>query len=213
MDYKDFIKPNERVVYMPNWEELPWWCDYDNSIVEVGEYKPYYTDGTPETEENVYEECCMVECHPEDKKIEERQFRLRDLHPIKRADKKKIVIYNGKRRKFIGSVLSFDTDAWDWEENGYSVIEIRDSWKVVDTEDCEEERQLCDLSYEELVELRKQICAGSIYLEHYFNTFGVEAGELSDSCDEYLEYLRNEYGEENADGYDTPEEFANYFSA
>ena len=67
----------------------------------------------------------------------------------------------------------------------------------------------CSLTIEELKELRKQICGGSLYYGDYNNTLGVFNRTASDYYDGFWEYISSEHGED-AEKYDTPEEFACY---
>lgn len=73
--------------------------------------------------------------------------------------------------------------------------------------------EISDLTFDELKELRKQICVGSIYLSDYANSFGVDTEYLSSLCEDYLSYLCDEYGEDGADAHDTSEEFALFATA
>lgn len=218
MDYKDFIKPGERCVYIPDYKALGFWTEYEECIVKIGEYAPYYTDGSADPKPEEYNEYCYVEAYPESDKVSEMQFRLNDLHPIKKSGEEKNMVYDCNRYKLVGKVLSIEYKLEDcglvqsWEPNGYVVLEKDGKWIVVDEDDCDEERDIYSLDFDELVELRKQICIGSIYIHHYTNSFGVNPNELCELGDEYWSYLCDEYGEENAEENDTPEHFAEYFN-
>lgn len=78
----------------------------------------------------------------------------------------------------------------------------------------EKERHISDLTEDELKQLRKEICVGSIYLSDYYNSFNIDESELCDICDAYLEYLgmddEGNWLPDNQHIPDTPEEFANY---
>ena len=227
MEYKDFIKSGERVVYMLPEHEWRWnhplvWDDIENFIVKIGEYSPYYTDGDlsdPTPEE--YNEYCWVEAYPEEKKVDEYQFRLADLHPIQKTDEEISVIYDCKKWKLVGNVLSQEWSTnkngfmvCSWEENGYAVLENPDGeWKVVSEDDFAIERDISDLSNEELQELRKEFCGGSIYISDYGNSFGIDPDYLCDLYDDFWSYLCDNFGEENAEEHDTPEEFAYFVAA
>lgn len=68
----------------------------------------------------------------------------------------------------------------------------------------EKDRSVYDLSEDELKALRGQICAGSMYLSDYDNSFNVDTNELSSECECYLDWLEDEGIN------DSPEEFAYY---
>ena len=63
-------------------------------------------------------------------------------------------------------------------------------------------RKISNLSHDELIALRGEICVGSCWLSDYNNSFFVENKVVSDACDFYLEILE----EDGID--DTPENFA-----
>lgn len=68
----------------------------------------------------------------------------------------------------------------------------------------EVERNVFDLSQEELKKLRGQICVGSVYLSDYDNEFNIDESALYNECESYLYWLDEEKHE------DTPDEFAYY---
>ena len=68
----------------------------------------------------------------------------------------------------------------------------------------EVERNVFDLSQEELKKLRGQICVGSVYLSDYDNEFNIDESALYNECESYLYWLDEEKRE------DTPDEFVYY---
>lgn len=219
MDYKDFIKPNERVVYIADLSQIGWWCEVENCIVKIGEYSPYYTDGSADPTPEEYNEYCYVEAYPESEIVGESQFRLADLHPIQKTDKEISILYGTERGKLIGKVLEEEYVVYgdclkrEWNESEYSVIEIDGEWKVVESEDIMEERCIYNLSEDELKKLRTEIRGGSIYTTDYKNSLGVHPDVVCDAYDDFWSSLEDEYGYENAEEHDTPEEFAYFVMA
>ena len=61
-----------------------------------------------------------------------------------------------------------------------------------------------DLTHEELMELRGQVCLGSLYLSDYDNNFGIDSEQVYTFCEGFGEKIG--WNEEE----DTPENFANY---
>ena len=69
-------------------------------------------------------------------------------------------------------------------------------------DDCYPMRDTSELTYDDWVELRKEIKVGSVFIGSYENSFGIDPKLLCDMCDAYLE--------ENPDIEDTPDNFARY---
>jgi DNA polymerase-3 subunit beta len=63
MDYKDYIKAGNKVLYVPYFDSMwdAYWNEVKPMVVTIGEYRPYYTDGTPDPKPDEYEGCCLVE--------------------------------------------------------------------------------------------------------------------------------------------------------
>lgn len=68
--------------------------------------------------------------------------------------------------------------------------------------DCEPLRAASELSYDDWLEVRKEISLGSIFISSYRNSYGVDDDELCDMCDMYLA--------EVDDSEISPESFAAY---
>ena len=64
MDYKDFIKPGEKVIHFPEDIDYNLWM-YGPEVVTIGKYRPYYTDGTSDPKPENYDEICFVEIEGE----------------------------------------------------------------------------------------------------------------------------------------------------
>ena len=204
MDYKDFIKPGNKVAFIPQSYHPFWGWDYsvDPKVVTIGEYKPYYTDGTPDPTPENYDAYCFVEI--EEDIHGESQIQLDELFGIKLSEEEVYAIWGTDRCKVVGKV--------DSEVENYYILESDGEWEVVDADECEIERDISELSFDELCELRKEISLGSIYLSDYQNSFGIDVHKLSGYAEGYEESLYEEYGEEWAE-HDTPELFAEYCAA
>lgn len=194
-NFKEFIYEGSQVAFIPNgvyhWSVEP--C-----VVTV-EYRPYYTDGTPDPDPEMYDGRCMVECYPA--VDDDYQISLDCLYKITMLDEPVYVIVGTKRMKKVGEVDGTD----------YSVIKDGDATRVLDFSEFDEERSLYELSFDELKELRNQICGGSLYISDYENNLGVCPEDLCDYYEEFWDYLCDKYGEDNAELHDTNAEFANYF--
>lgn len=197
MDYKNFIKPGTKVLHLPERQDASL-CWFDPCIVTIGNYRPYYRDGSPDPKPEEYNEWNYVEVE-ETTEYGESQLLLYSLLPI--VEEKKALICDGK-------LVNAFAHTYDEEENYY----ILDDGRVVDFDYVQEPRTIYDLSYDELTDLRKQICLGSLYLSDYKNGYGIDCEEASYYADEYENYLREKYGN-NWHEKDSPEEFADYFLA
>lgn len=202
--YNDFIKPGVEAVYIQREDARLWYYDPIVCVVKIGPHRPYYTDGSPDPRPDDILDWCHVEAYPVDSDCRESQFRVSDLHPIQPDEERTEALHCGRCCRVIGRVLEED-DFGDWVETDYFVIE-EDGKKVV-TDDIVIRRRREDLSREELVQLRGEICLGSLYLSDYCNTLGIAAYDASEMADEFLEAV--EAGEVR----DTPEDFATYFEA
>lgn len=181
MEYKDFIKPGEKVIHLPERMDDSLW-PYEPQVVTIGQYRPYYTDDTPDPTPEEYNECCHVEIEGETT-YGESQLSLESLLPIVKEEKE--VLYNSKLYKTYG----YD------EEDDYAVLINDESMNddvelmVVDADECCEHRDIDNLSREEYMQLRSQISVGSIYTSDYINTLGLTSDEVQSLSDEYLEYI------------------------
>lgn len=181
MDYKDFIKPGEKVIHLPDRMDR-YLVYYGPQVVTIGQYRPYYTDDTPDPKPEEYEGHCRVEIEGETD-WGESQLSLYSLLPIVKEDDE--VVYNGKLYKTYGHD----------EDGDYAVLINEDSMNndvelmVVYADDCSEHRDIDNLSREEYMQLRSQIVVGSIYTSDYINTLGLTSDEVQSLSDEYLECI------------------------
>lgn len=208
MDYKEFIKAGNEVIYDPTKNSLltdhelfllSW--EVSAKVVTIGEYPVYYTNGDPDPTPDEYNECCQVEVEGD---LEDPQVRLECLLPIIKLDEPTNCIFDTKLCNLIG----YD------EDEEFAVIEYEDEWHVVDSDDIVIERDFYDLDFSELKKLRGEISIGSIYISDYKNSFGVLPEYLLEECDSYIEAIENELCEDDKEwyDYDTPELFASYFT-
>lgn len=189
MEYKDFIKPGNKVLFYPMSFEWEHNLCVEAQVVEIGEYRPYYRDGSPDPTPDQYDESCYVEIVGDI--CDEAQIRLEDLFPIEPCEN--LVVYCGKAYKCIGKN----------DELGKIVLEDND-FIVCDEYDAEDLREVSDLNREELCRLFNKCGVGSIYLADYENDLGITR---SQACD-YLEAFAD-----SVDWYDefmTPENFADW---
>lgn len=201
MEYKDFIYKGSKVICDLSLdsrltEREKFDCP-DAFIVTIGKYRPYYTDGSADPIPEEYDETCQVEAYSEIG--ETLQVRLETLLPIIKPETDKLVIYADVACNLIGTSCY-----------GYLVIELDGNLVVASEGDAHDVRDIDDMSFDELKELRDEIVVGSCFIADYRNSFGIDPHLLSSYCDNYLDYLCEEYGEENYLEHDTGEEFANY---
>lgn len=195
MDYKDFIKPGEKVIHLPErMDDSLWW--HDPQVVTIGEYRPYYTDGTPDPTPEEYNPWCWVEVE-EYPTHGDKQLPLDSLIAIKREDGE--MIYDSVLYKVYG---------YDEEREYVVLIDEEGELIVASALDCFEHVEISDLSRDEAKELRGQICVGSIYLTDYDNTLGLTNDEVCQLSDSYLEWLEAEKLEDNAENFANFIEFA-----
>ena len=98
----------------------------------------------------------------------------------------RMMIYNGGAMPSYSKLLTDDQK------------ELLEEWRN------EEEVDIADLSEQELIELRGQICVGSIYLSDYKNEFGVDENQVCEACECYDNWLYE------TDEKDNGETFAYY---
>lgn len=204
MDYKDFIKAGNKVAFIPTYDRFFGWSwDVEPKVVTIGEYRPYYTDGSADPKPEEYDELCRVEIVED--VAGESQISLSELFAIIPMTEETYAIWGTDCCKIVGRV--------DAEDEDYFVLDHDGEWKIVAEDDFDIERDIFDLSRDELVRLRKQICVCSMFVSDYINSFGVNPDALCNLCEDYWSYLCDEFGEDEADAHDTPEEFANFAAA
>ena len=120
-------------------------------------------------------------------------------------------MYKGEK-VFIDELIALDEDIRPTVKNlrqnavlfdAYIVYEDNTT-ETVDYRELQQIRHVWQLSTAELMQLRKQIRVGSLYLADYKNTLGLTKVEASNISDNFEAWLY----EENAQ--DTPETFAEY---
>lgn len=174
MDYKDFIKPGNKVIFYPMSFEWDNNFDVDPQVVTIGEYRPYYTDGSPDPTPEQYCEWCRVEI------VEdihgESQIRLEDLFPIEPCDKD--VVYNGNEYKQIGKN----------DELEIAVLWLNDDeWELARYDHIQERRFIHQLDSEELCRLFNQVGVGSMFTSDYMNDLGIPETEAMAAIEEFCE--------------------------
>lgn len=185
------IAKGREVVYHPTDEDAG-----EPEIVRLAGYRPYYRDDSPDP--MCAEECCEW-CYIEvDGDLSDSQVCLEDLYALKKFDYEGDFLYCGEEIEVIGTFKIFgDTTKY--------VFKIDDIVKFVDEEDLEERKNLSDLDDSELKWFYSHCLHGSMYLEDYRNTLGIEVHEASDIADDWWEHIE----EDGADK--TFKEFKNFF--
>lgn len=171
MDYKDFIKPGNKVIFYP--KSFDWDWSVEQQIVTIGEYRPYFRDGSPDPTPEQYDDSCYVEIveHIAD----EKQIRLEDLFPIEPICKQ--VVFDGKLVEQIGKN----------DELEKAVLLYGDDWLCVDGDTIDEYRTVYQLDREELHQLFNGCCIGSMYTTDYRNELGIPADEAMAEIEEFCE--------------------------
>lgn len=173
MEYKDFIKPGNRVIFYPMSFEWANNFDVDAQVVEISEYRPYYRDGSPDPTPEQYDESCYVEITGDVR--DEAQIRLEDLFPIEPCDEK--FVYCGQEYKCIGKN----------DELEMIVLKDGDDFIVCNEDAAEELRDVYDLDREELCRLFNKCGIGSIYLADYENDLGITRCQACDILEAYAD--------------------------
>jgi len=93
-----------------------------------------------------------------------------------------------------------EIDAYPNLINVYVLDSNLDSY-CVGADDLQPLRHIDDLSYEELEELRGQICIGSCYISSYENTLGVKAEEVCDYSDAYCDAIGWDFSKDSAENF------------
>lgn len=209
MDYKEFIKPGNKVLYVPyneNWWDA-YWSKVKPMVVTIGEYPPYDTDGSmPDPRPEEYEGYHMVEV--EERSLEDPQVKLARLFPIE--VKRDEVIYEGKVYETYGYATGsgeIDDDC----DTPYCILKDGNELKVVEEDDVCSVRYIEDLDEDELKQLWRDIRRGSMYTDDYRNSLDVPDGVAMGAWEDFYNDLCDQYGEDGADEHDTAEAFAEYY--
>lgn len=117
------------------------------------------------------------------------------------------------------SLSEMSPDEINWDEDFVCIDvsnnpayerELRD--KIVPLYELEIERDITDLTEEELKDLYLSVSPGSMYYSDYYNDKFVDCKRVMDYIEGFESYLREEYGEAECDNHLVPEEFADYIS-
>jgi len=207
MEYKDYIKAGNKLLYVPynkNWW-IAEWNEVKPMVVTIGEYRPYYTDGTHDPMPDEYEGCCLVEV---EERLEDPQLRLDRMFPIEQKEDR--VLYEGKVYDVYGYATGSGDCDYD-EDTDYCILKDGDELKVVEEDDVCSPRTIDELSHDELMTLWGDIRRGSMFYDDYRNTVDVPDGEAMQAWEDFYNELYEEYGEEHADEHDTAQEFADWY--
>ena len=209
MRYKDYVKPGNKCIYVPSnhpfaSDNEQFGCEYDElfgnalELVEISDYHPYFTNGLPDPTPEEYDSLCMVEVYSEqDGPI---QVYFAQLLAVIKPDEDLTCIYKNESCQVIG----YDPT------KEYYVIEYMEDTIVRSSFQIQIERDIDDLTFDELKELRDQICVGSIYTFDYQNKFGVNPKVVCEFSDSYIEDLYQIFHEDAGSEFDTSEAFANF---
>lgn len=203
MEYKNFIKSGMKVAFIPQSYDsfFGWGWNVKPKVVTIGEYRPYYTDATPDPTPDEYDRYCFVEIVEDI--AGESQISLNELFAIIPEDEEKWVVYGTDVCKLIGQV--------DSEDDDYCVIDSDGKWKIVEGSDVQLKRTIDELSFDELKQLWTEIRPGSIYLSDYENTLGISADDAENACETYGTETGWGYDENWDEEYNNPVKFAEYF--
>lgn len=210
MDYKDYIKAGNKVLYVPYFDSMwdAYWNDVKPMVVTIGQYRPYDTDGSmPDPKPEEYDGYHQVEV---EENLPDCQLKLARLFPIEQKEDK--VLYEGKVYEVYGYSTGSGECDYD-EDTDYCILKDGDELKVVEEDDVCSPRSIEELSHDELMTLWGDIRRGSMYTDDYRNTVDVPDDAAMQAWEDFYNELYEEYGEAHADEHDTAEEFADYCDA
>lgn len=205
MKYKDYIKAGNKVLYVPYNDSMwsSYWNEVKPQVVTIGEYRPYYTDGTPDPAPDEYEGCCLVEV---EERLDDPQVRLDRLFPIEQ--KEDSVLYNGEVYDVYGYATGSGECDFD-EDTDYCILKDGNELRVVEEDEVCSARSIDELSRDERIRLWGDIRRGSMYIDDYRNTVDVPDRVAMYAWEAFYECQCEEYGDD-ADEHDTAEEFAEW---
>lgn len=126
--------------------------------------------------------------------------------------------YDGVGDEFVVlSLKDMSEDEIDWEydyvriDTGSIPSYLRDMNTLVPLVDIDLPRSIYDLSRDELISLREQICIGSIFFSNFNNDKFVPRDEVLSESESFIDAQHDKYGDEGYDDHLTAEEFADYF--
>ena len=180
-------------------------CVYDDysvepQVVTLAGYRPYYTDGTPDPENDEVNEWCYIETNEYVR--DECQLSLNYLFELEEAEEEE-VLYDGEMYEVRGKYIN------DEEDEKYVLIDKNTEYLFVDSVDIQERHDVNSLDEESYKTLFNEIGRGSIYLSDYKNSVGCTCDDVCSFCDGYLDWLQDEFGEEYCE-HDTLESWLKY---
>ena len=178
-----------------------WDWRYDKpQVVTLAGYRPYYTDGTPDPENDEVNEYCYIETN--EYVCDECQLSLNYLFELEEAEEKE-VLYDGRMYEVRGKYIN------DEEDEKYVLIDKNTEYLFVDSVDIQERKDVNLLDEESYKTLFHEIGRGSIYLSDYKNSVGCTCDDACNFYENYYGWLQEEYGDD-ADEYDNLESWLKY---
>ena len=178
-----------------------WDWRYDKpQVVTLAGYRPYYTDGTPDPENDEVNEYCYIETN--EYVCDECQLSLNYLFELEEAEEKE-VLYDGRMYEVRGKYIN------DEEDEKYVLIDKNTEYLFVDSVDIQERKDVNLLDEEGYKTLFKEISRGSIHLSDYRNSVGCTCDDACNFYENYYGWLQEEYGDD-ADEYDNLESWLKY---
>ena len=195
-DAEGNVAKGKECVYATDWD---WY--YNNArIVTLAGYRPYYTDGTPDPENDEVNEWCYIEV--EESVCGESQLSLNYLFELEEAEEKE-VLYDSEMYEVRGKYVN------DEEDEKYVLIDKNTEYLFVDSVDIQERNDVNLLDEEGYKTLFNEIRRGSIYLSDYKNSVGCTCDDVSSFCDAYYAWLYEEFGKDS-DEHDKLESWLKY---
>lgn len=176
------------------------WYDNEPHVVTLAGYRPYYTDGTPDPENDEVNEYCYIETN--EYVCDECQLSLNYLFELEEAEEKE-VLYDGRMYEVRGKYIN------DEEEEKYVIIDKNTEYLFVDKDDIQDRKDVNLLDEEGYKTLFKEIRRGSIYLSDYKNSVGCTCDDACNFYESYYEWLQEEFGEDS-DEHDNLESWLKY---
>ena len=176
------------------------WYMYKPKVVTLAGYRPYYTDGTPDPENDEVNEWCYIETNEYVR--DECQLPLNYLFELEEAEEKE-VMYDCEMYEVRGKYINYE------EEEKYVLIDKNTDYFFVDKDDIQERNDVNLLDEEGYKTLFNEIGRGSFYLGDYKNSVGCTCADVCSFCDGYYDWLYDEFGEEYRE-HDTLESWLKY---
>ena len=167
-------------------------CVYDDysvepQVVTLSGYRPYYTDGTPDPENDEVNEWCYIENNEYVR--DECQLSLNYIFELEESEEKE-VMYDGMMYDVRGKYINDEGD------EKYVLIDKNTKYLFVDKDDIQERHDVKWLDEEGSKSLFNESGRGSFYLGDYKNSVGCTCADVCSFCDGYYDWLYDEFGEE-----------------